>query len=1276
MTTEKNDIANSTPVQNQNTMSASANTITSESAARLLKMIRKARSLLIQQASVHSHQEGSQFSSIPASSARSKSMLSIPSATVLNSITSNQTTSQRQKIKYDNAQLNVIKTDAKYCLIEGGAGTGKTTVLAARAIHLLGKQTENTPQVVVMTGNEAVAQSVKQYINDNMSKKVPPGKLSIGTFHSIATEMFKPVAERNNRSTDFEIWDAQRVTTELRDHIITKEALDKFKEDNYPEKEWSDADQTAFHKAVSSSFYADLQKAQHNTQKPSDVFERTDENGKSINPFKTLYQAYQNHKKAKNAFDYNDIITYTTQFVEEDYEKYKNSAVLVDEYQDLDPLQSKLLKSLMKCEGNTLFAVGNNKQCIYDFRGATESTMQNFENDYGDAKRMTLQHNYRLTEHNLNAANMVLGNKHDLVTLSSENQNKKLGNKVKTAVYKDNEAERAAIVEQVKGLAEKNHKLNDMAILVRNNTQVEAFKTAFKTAGIPYQSDQEAGKSDAVNIMTMHAARGREFDTVFSADWTKDRFPIFKGKNNINGQRLAEDARLASMTISRAKKNIYLSSGGSPSPFINRLPKDCVENMNNWAFLKPQPTKLQAFNNSKNSLNPQQRVAVEAKDDQILVLAGAGTGKTTVLTTRVASLVQDKKVDPSELVVMTFTKKAASEMKERLGGMLDDSQIKKLTIGTYHSVGAQILRPYAAKFNLNPDFKTQEETGKQGANIVSYDNLIKYPTQLLTTDNEAMKQFNNKFKHILVDEYQDTSGNEKEFVKALKGEKATIFAVGDDDQCIYGFKGADVKNILNFNRDFPNTKTIKLEENYRSNEHILAATNALIKNNHPSDNTGKTLYTNTKKQTDEKVKIISAAGADQEMKAIKDEVSRLTKGSTQFKDIAILVRNNNQVNAFKQAFEQNAKSMNILTLHGAKGLEFDTVFLPHWNKGGFPRNAGDNEERRLAHVGITRAKKNLYVSHTGEPSQFLTELQAAAPKHIDHRDADGAPINRTTRPICTMRPASRHQVQMSPKGLALQESMKKYIAEKNAEKLQQPKAAAQTASVQKFFNPYTQKPQQTSTAQKRSLDDANTIQNPNDQKRQRLDTPNKSNQTGLALQESIRKHIATKNAESNQAQAASVQNFVNPYAKKSTPQTVSRSNSPMNSSPEIRPLVSITVNQKTFEGTVNDNGGANVRDGGSTSNFVSGVTRGGKLCDGLVALRTQAAQAQDIRSDDDSMHTQPTTSEIDPNSSISNLPIDNLVGFEVELRSHYQIRHNEFFNATTRPDRNNAGRAD
>ena len=626
------------------------------------------------------------------------------------------------------------------------------------------------------------------------------------------------------------------------------------------------------------------------------------------------------------------------------------------------------------------------------------------------------------------------------------------------------------------------------------------------------------------------------------------------------------------------------------------------------------------------NLNPEQRLAVESTDGPLLVLSGAGTGKTRVLTTRIAYILNNHLAAPWQVLALTFTNKAANEMKNRLFGFADDTTwyAGDVWCGTFHSVCLRILRANASAVGLRRDFliygedeqKTvlknvladmgldikdfnpsdwierisaikdkglhptthtsptalkildayNAELNRLGA--VDFGDIILHVLRLFDSMPDILARYQNQFKYILVDEFQDTNAAQMQFLEMLtRGiENPNICCVGDDDQSIYSWRGAEIKNILNFEKTFPSAKIIRLETNYRSTPNILGAANSLIRHN--QDRLGKDLRTAPGVDAGEPVYVLTVPSDFDEARLVADVVGRKCETES-FANYAILIRAGSLSRLFEEEFtsrgvpykligatkfydraeirdaiaylrllvypfddisfmriigrprrgfgpsaiaklraagknlmdglrvaqlsgKQRASAdeflsvfgfdwesmspmdaaqkllddsgymkmwreskepdasdrldnirelitnviakydtlpdflehaalmmtddndsddsgatsdaVSIMTIHAAKGLEFDTVFLPAWEEGIFPndmavQSGGLEEERRLAYVAITRARRRAIIINAmsrmvfgnrqyNSPSRFITEMdnrfldfQGGAPRH-------------------------------------------------------------------------------------------------------------------------------------------------------------------------------------------------------------------------------------------------------------------------------------------------------
>ena len=623
-------------------------------------------------------------------------------------------------------------------------------------------------------------------------------------------------------------------------------------------------------------------------------------------------------------------------------------------------------------------------------------------------------------------------------------------------------------------------------------------------------------------------------------------------------------------------------------------------------------------------LNPEQRAAVETVDGPLLVLAGAGTGKTRVLTTRFAHILLTRRAFPNQVLAVTFTNKAAREMRERVGAILGQPA-EGLWLGTFHALCARMLRRHAHLAGLQSNFTildtddqlrllkqvmeagrvdpkrwapnalmgmvqrwkdrgltparitAAEDTDFAGGqakalyaayqarlaalNAADFGDLLLHVTEMLRQHPEVLAQYHRMFRYILVDEYQDTNTIQYLWLRLLAQEHKNICCVGDDDQSIYSWRGAEVENILRFEQDFPGAHIVRLESNYRSTIPILGAASGLIAHN--EGRLGKTLRSGRNDSSGDPVSVVSLWDSQEEARMVGEKAEALRRDGHALNEIAILVRTSAQTRSFEErmltlgmpyrvvgglrfyerqeirdavaymrvlqspaddlGFEriinlprrgvgdvalramhavaraqhiplyaaadivtkdgtlkgracqsvrklldgfaawremlgreghlltvsvmldesgyvemwrldkspeapgrlENLKELmqalkefetlsgfldhvslvmeneqeggedklSMMTLHGAKGLEFDTVFLPGWEEGLFPSqrsmdengNKGLEEERRLAYVGITRARRRAVISHVANrqlygnwqasmPSRFLDEL--------------------------------------------------------------------------------------------------------------------------------------------------------------------------------------------------------------------------------------------------------------------------------------------------------------
>ncbi|MCR9113055.1 MAG: UvrD-helicase domain-containing protein [Rhodobacteraceae bacterium] len=367
-----------------------------------------------------------------------------------------------------------------------------------------------------------------------------------------------------------------------------------------------------------------------------------------------------------------------------------------------------------------------------------------------------------------------------------------------------------------------------------------------------------------------------------------------------------------------------------------------------------------------DDLNPEQRAAVEALDGPVLMLAGAGTGKTKALTTRMVHLLNTGTARPNEILAVTFTNKAAREMKSRVARTLGEAVEGMPWLGTFHSICVKLLRRHAELVDLKSNFtildtddqlrllkqlvaaagiddkrwparqlagvidqwknrawtpdtvpasEASAYDGKAPAlyaqyqqrlkelNAVDFGDLLLHVVTIFQNHDDILEQYRRWFRYILVDEYQDTNVAQYLWLRLLAGGHRNICCVGDDDQSIYGWRGAEVGNILRFEKDFPGAKVIRLEQNYRSTPHILAAASGVIAAN--KGRLGKELWTQA--EEGEKVRLIGHWDGEEEARWIGEEIESMQRGTRGMRpygldDMAILVRASHQMRAFEDRF--------------------------------------------------------------------------------------------------------------------------------------------------------------------------------------------------------------------------------------------------------------------------------------------------------------------------------------------------------------------------------------
>jgi len=511
-------------------------------------------------------------------------------------------------------------------------------------------------------------------------------------------------------------------------------------------------------------------------------------------------------------------------------------------------------------------------------------------------------------------------------------------------------------------------------------------------------------------------------------------------------------------------------------------------------------------------LNPRQQEAVNYVGGPLLVLAGAGSGKTSVITRKIAHLVQNCGIQARHIVAMTFTNKAAREMKERVGTLLKGSEARGLTVSTFHNLGMNIIRKEYARLGYKPGFSIfddgdikalltdimqKEYSGDDGAdeiknlidswkndlilpdealakargpkeqtaaivylhyqrtlkayNAVDFNDLILLPVKLFQEHPDILEKWQNRIRYLLVDEYQDTNASQYLLVKMLVGMRNQFTVVGDDDQSIYAWRGARPENLMLLKEDYPSLKVVMLEQNYRSTSRILKCANILIANNpHVFE---KQLW--SEMGHGDEIRVIRTRNEEAECERVALEIlTEHLRTQRPYSDFAILYRENwlrqnassdkvadarmgnvwFLVDALKntlekdedgdmtiedaigklvlrdmlerqQEEEEGAEGVQMMTMHASKGLEFPSVYIIGFEEEILPHRSSIEadtieEERRLAYVGITRAKRNLALTFAAKrkqygevidctPSRFLDELP---PEDLVWEGMEEAPV--------------------------------------------------------------------------------------------------------------------------------------------------------------------------------------------------------------------------------------------------------------------------------------------
>lgn len=366
-------------------------------------------------------------------------------------------------------------------------------------------------------------------------------------------------------------------------------------------------------------------------------------------------------------------------------------------------------------------------------------------------------------------------------------------------------------------------------------------------------------------------------------------------------------------------------------------------------------------------LNPQQKKAVEHTDGPLLVFAGAGSGKTRVITNRIAYLISEKSVSPFNILAVTFTKKAAGEMQERVASLLSKLDVKSKeqpTIGTFHSIGAMMLRQNAQEAGLTPSFSIYDTSDSENLikellkernidikqikpksiahfissaknelispeqfprhyggfieditaeiypeyqkqlraqNSVDFGDLLYLPVRVLRDNETILQKYQDRYKYIMIDEYQDTNTVQYKFARLLSDKYKNICVVGDDDQGIYAWRGADIKNIQSFEEDFGDVEVVKLERNYRSTKNVIEAAVSVIQQNNARVN--KELW--TAKGRGDDITVYQARDQIEEAEYVVDEINDLQRKDISLSNIAVLYRTNYQSRVIEEELLRN-----------------------------------------------------------------------------------------------------------------------------------------------------------------------------------------------------------------------------------------------------------------------------------------------------------------------------------------------------------------------------------
>ena len=501
-------------------------------------------------------------------------------------------------------------------------------------------------------------------------------------------------------------------------------------------------------------------------------------------------------------------------------------------------------------------------------------------------------------------------------------------------------------------------------------------------------------------------------------------------------------------------------------------PADPFEITDDPAPVDPQPQRRAVVPNAHlEGLNQEQRQAVVHEGGPLLVLAGAGTGKTRVLTTRIAHLLITGRARTSQVLAVTFTNKAAREMLDRVASLIGGAA-DGMWLGTFHAIGVRVLRRHAELVGLKSNFTildTDDQTrlikqllqaegiddkkwparilsgiiqrwkdraltpdkvsgddagefanGKAAeiyrqyqarlaeVNAVDFGDLVMHCVTLWQSHPDVLAQYHRRFRHILVDEYQDTNVAQYLWLRLLAQGTQDVCCVGDDDQSIYGWRGAEVGNILRFEKDFPGATIVRLERNYRSTPHILAAASHLI--SHNEGRLGKTLWTDMKEG--ERISLRGVWDGDEEARTVGEEIEALQRDKHALSQIAILVRAGFQTREFEERFItmglpyrviggprfyerqeiRDAMAYCRVTVQPDDDLAFERIYNT-------PRRGLGESALRTLRI-IQRAQK--------------VSLFEATRRALGDRRAEGPPAQVAGRPDQELRPLARHARRHAP----------------------------------------------------------------------------------------------------------------------------------------------------------------------------------------------------------------------------------------------------------------------